>query len=30
MDAGQYGGTQYETLAPLLNQDWGVVVTIAE
>ena len=28
--AGQYGGTQYETLAPLLNQDWGVVVTIAD
>ena len=28
--AGQYGGTQYETLAPLLNQEWGVVVTIAD
>ena len=27
---GQYGGTRYETLAPLLNQDWGVVVTIAD
>jgi hypothetical protein len=27
---GQYGGTQYETLADLLQQDWGVVITIAD
>lgn len=26
----EFGGTQYETLAPLLDRDWGVVVTIAD
>jgi len=25
-----YGGTRYETLAPLLDRDWGTVVTIAD
>lgn len=28
--AAEYGGTHYETLAPLFNQDWGVVITIAD
>lgn len=27
---GQYGGTHYETLDDLLQQDWGVVITIAD
>lgn len=27
---GQYGGTHYETLADLLQRDWGTVVTIAD
>lgn len=26
----EFGGTQYETLEPLLNRDWGVVITIAD
>lgn len=26
----EYGGTQYESLAPLFNKDWGTVVTIAD
>jgi hypothetical protein len=26
----EFGGTQYETLAPLLQRDWGIVVTIAD
>lgn len=26
----EYGGTQYETLAPLFHQDWGTVITIAD
>ena len=26
----QYGGTYYETLAPLFERDWGTVVTIAD
>ena len=30
LHAAQYRGTHYETLAPLLNQPWGVVVTIAD
>ena len=30
LNAGQYGGTHYETLAPLLDEPWGVVVTIAD
>ena len=28
--AAEYGGTQYEQLVPLLQQDWGTVVTIAD
>jgi hypothetical protein len=28
--AAEYGGTHYETLADLMNQDWGVVVCIAD
>jgi hypothetical protein len=30
LKAAEFGGTQYETLSELLNQDWGVVVTIAD
>jgi hypothetical protein len=30
LEAAEYQGTHYETLAPLLNRDWGVVVTIAD
>jgi hypothetical protein len=30
LKAAQFGGTHYETLAELLDQDWGVVVTIAD
>jgi len=30
LKVAEYGGTHYEELAPLLNQDWGVVVTIAD
>lgn len=30
LHAAQFGGTYYETLAPLFNKDWGVVVTIAD
>ena len=30
LNAGQYGGTHYETLGPLLDEPWGVVVTIAD
>lgn len=26
----EFGGTHYETLAPLLNRDWGTVVSIAD
>lgn len=26
----EFGGTHYETLAPLLNRDWGVVTCIAD
>jgi hypothetical protein len=26
----QFGGTYYEELAPLLNRDWGVVITVAD
>jgi hypothetical protein len=26
----EYGGTHYETLAPIMDRDWGVVVTIAD
>jgi hypothetical protein len=30
LKAAEFGGTHYETLAALLEQDWGVVVTIAD
>lgn len=30
LQAAEFGGTQYETLAPLLQRDWGVVVTVAD
>lgn len=30
LDKAEYGGTQYETLADLLQRDWGVVVTVAD
>lgn len=30
LDAAEYGGTQYETLAPVFDKDWGVVITIAD
>ena len=26
----EFGGTHYETLEPLLNRDWGVVITVAD
>jgi hypothetical protein len=26
----EYGGTHYEQLAPLMDQDWGVVITVAD
>jgi hypothetical protein len=28
--AAEYGGTQYETLVPLFDRDWGTVITIAD
>jgi hypothetical protein len=30
LKTAEYSGTHYETLAGLFNQDWGVVVTIAD
>lgn len=30
MRSTEFGGTQYETLAPLLNRHWGTVITIAD
>ena len=30
LDEAEYGGTQYETLAPIFNQDWETVITIAD
>lgn len=30
LKAAEFGGTHYETLSHLLEQDWGVVVTIAD
>lgn len=30
MRVAEFSGTHYETLAPLFDQDWGVVVTIAD
>ena len=30
LNAAEYGWTRYETLAPLLNEDWSTVITIAD
>ena len=30
LNAAEYGGTHYESLIPLLNEDWATVVTIAD
>jgi hypothetical protein len=30
LNVAEFSGTHYETLAPLFEQDWGVVVTIAD
>jgi hypothetical protein len=30
LEASEFGGTHYEELAPLMDRDWGVVVTIAD
>ena len=30
LDVAAFGGTHYEQLAPLLDQDWGTVITIAD
>ncbi len=30
LDAAEIWGTHYETLVPLLNRDWGTVITIAD
>ena len=30
LEAAEYGGTVYETLLPLFDQDWGTVITIAD
>jgi hypothetical protein len=30
LDNAEFGGTHYETLAPVFNRDWDVVVTIAD
>jgi hypothetical protein len=30
LQASQFGGTHYETLSQLLDQNWGVVITIAD
>lgn len=30
LEVAEFSGTHYETLAPLFDQDWGVVVTIAD
>jgi hypothetical protein len=30
LDAAQYGGTHYEQLKPLLEADWGTVITVAD
>lgn len=30
LDKAQYGGTHYETLEPLFDRDWGVVITVAD
>jgi hypothetical protein len=30
LEVAEYGGTHYETLEPLLQRDWGVVITVAD
>lgn len=30
LSKAQYGGTHYETLAPMFNRDWGTVISIAD
>lgn len=30
LSKAEYGGTHYEQLAPLMDQDWGVVITVAD
>jgi hypothetical protein len=30
LDKCEYGGTQYEMLAPLFDRDWGTVITVAD
>jgi hypothetical protein len=30
LGAATYGGTHYETLAPLFDRDWGTVITVAD
>src|SRR5690606_17979403 len=30
LDRAEYGGTRYETLAPLFERDWGNVITVAD
>lgn len=30
LEKAEFGGTYYEQLAPLFNQDWGTVITIAD
>lgn len=30
LGAAEYGGTRYETLVPLFDRDWGVVITVAD
>ncbi len=30
LEAAQYGGTHYETLAPLFDREWGTVITVAD
>lgn len=30
MRAAEFGGTHYETLAPLLDREWGTVITVAD
>jgi hypothetical protein len=30
LQAAEFGGTQYEQLAPLFDRDWGTVVTVAD
>lgn len=30
LDRAEYGGTRYEQLAPLLDRNWGTVITVAD